>query len=509
MKGLIVRRPLDSPARRHGRVLAPAFLWLLMLALSLAAAAPAAAALLNLSWNAPTSNEDGSSLQDLAGYRVYYGYYSTHAPDPPCNGSRIDVGKVTNYQLTGLTQGSAYYVQVTAVDTAGNESACSGEASGVAAPQTATLTLAKYGAGTGTVTSVPSGISCGADCSEAYGLNATVSLTAAPASGSAFAGWSGACSGTGSCSVVMSQSRSVTATFNAATASTATLSVTKTGAGAGTVTSSPAGITCGTDCSESYSTAASVTLTAAPAAGSSFAGWSGACTGTGTCTVSMSQARTATATFNLANLAGTNGLVAAYSLNAASGGTVPDASGNSWSGTVSGAWATAGRYGSGLAFDGVNDQVTTRFAANLSRWTVSVWVRSGAAPAAKRSTGPVHREKNFQINWNHESAAFRGAAALRVNGAWHAASFGSLAANTWYHLTATYDGETLRAYRNGILVSSNYNPSGTPDSESATMKLGRHATAAQHFWGTVDEVRVYNRALSLAEIQAVMTTPLP
>jgi hypothetical protein len=84
----------------------------------------------------------------------------------------------------------------------------------------------------------------------------------------------------------------------AATATTFPLTVTKAGPGSGTVTSSPAGINCGTDCSESYASGTNVTLTAAPAAGSTFAGWSGACSGTGTCAVAMSAARSVTATFN-------------------------------------------------------------------------------------------------------------------------------------------------------------------------------------------------------------------
>lgn len=77
------------------------------------------------------------------------------------------------------------------------------------------------------------------------------------------------------------------------------LTVTKAGTGTGTVTSSPAGIDCGSDCTESYATGTSVTLTATPSAGSVFAGWSGACTGTGTCTVAMTEARSVTATFDL------------------------------------------------------------------------------------------------------------------------------------------------------------------------------------------------------------------
>ena len=79
------------------------------------------------------------------------------------------------------------------------------------------------------------------------------------------------------------------------------LSVTKAGTGTGTVTSSPAGIDCGSTCSAEYASGTSVTLTAAAASGSTFSGWSGACSGTeATCTVSMSEARSVTANFALA-----------------------------------------------------------------------------------------------------------------------------------------------------------------------------------------------------------------
>jgi len=83
-----------------------------------------------------------------------------------------------------------------------------------------------------------------------------------------------------------------------------TLTVSKAGTGSGTVTSSPSGINCGVDCTEVYTTGTSVVLTAVPTAGSSFAGWSGSCSGTGTCTVSMTQARNVTATFNLIPIVG-------------------------------------------------------------------------------------------------------------------------------------------------------------------------------------------------------------
>ncbi len=162
-----------------------------------------------------------------------------------------------------------------------------------------TLTVTKAGTGTGTVTSSPAGINCGATCSASFTSGAVVVLTALPADGSNFVGWSGAgCTGTSTCSVTMSAAEAVTATFNT-TATNFTLTVTKAGTGTGTVTSNPAGINCGATCSASFTSGQVVVLTAAAATGSTFVGWSGAgCTGTGTCSVTMSAAEAVTATFN-------------------------------------------------------------------------------------------------------------------------------------------------------------------------------------------------------------------
>jgi hypothetical protein len=92
----------------------------------------------------------------------------------------------------------------------------------------------------------------------------------------------------------MNAAKSVTATFNVPNQ---TLTVGKAGTGSGTVTSSPAGINCGTACSYAYTYNTVVTLTPAPKPMSIFSGWSGACSGTGTCTVTMSTAKSVTATF--------------------------------------------------------------------------------------------------------------------------------------------------------------------------------------------------------------------
>src|ERR1041385_3961404 len=91
---------------------------------------------------------------------------------------------------------------------------------GSAQAVTQTLTVTKAGNGTGTVTSSPAGINCGATCTASFTKNINVTLTATADPGFTFAGWSGACTGTGSCVVKMSANKTVTATFNTACSGT-------------------------------------------------------------------------------------------------------------------------------------------------------------------------------------------------------------------------------------------------------------------------------------------------
>jgi VCBS repeat-containing protein len=76
-----------------------------------------------------------------------------------------------------------------------------------------TLTVSKSGTGTGTVTSNPAGIACGATCSAGFNQGTSVTLTATPGAGAVFSGWSGACTGSGTCIVSMTVARSVNAAF--------------------------------------------------------------------------------------------------------------------------------------------------------------------------------------------------------------------------------------------------------------------------------------------------------
>jgi hypothetical protein len=185
-------------------------------------------------------------------------------------------------------------------------------------------------------------------------------------------------------------------------------------------------------------------------------------------------------------------------------GDAKDSSGNGNHGTVNGDpnWVT-GRIGGALQFNGVDDYVHTDYATDLPAWTVALWVSCPAGPSSAPSAGPVHRERNFQINWNHSLGDFRGAVCLQIRRRWFAASFGELKANRWYHLAATYDGENLKAYTNGVLIMDNPDPSGPQDKESKTLKFARHALYNDYFEGTIDDVRIYSYDLSADEVAAL------
>lgn len=165
------------------------------------------------------------------------------------------------------------------------------------APMQMTLTTTKIGSGTGTITSAPAGIDCGTTCTGIYDWSIQVTLTATPATGSTFNGWTGACTGTvATCTVTMDQTKNITASF---APMQMTLSVAKTGSGTGgTITSLQTGIDCGVSCSGIYDWGSQVTLAATPATGSTFQGWTGACSGTATtCTVTMNHTQNVTASF--------------------------------------------------------------------------------------------------------------------------------------------------------------------------------------------------------------------
>lgn len=156
-------------------------------------------------------------------------------------------------------------------------------------PQTMTVSVT----GGGRVTSQPQGIDCPTSCSAQFVAGAQVVLTPLPKDGYRFTGWSGDCSGGGACSVTMDAQKTISANF------VANKSLTAIKIGNGTLTSTPSGILCGAVCQSTFTSGATVTLSAAPDMGWGFFGWNGGCTGTGACSVVLDQDKTVTGEFRL------------------------------------------------------------------------------------------------------------------------------------------------------------------------------------------------------------------
>jgi subtilisin family serine protease len=134
------------------------------------------------------------------------------------------------------------------------------------------LLVARDGEGGGTITSQPPVVDCGPTCHATIAPGTPVELTAEAAADSKFTGWSGACTGSGPCVLTMDRSTSARARFDRLFTTLHVALLGYSGA-SGSITSSPAGIACGTDCSEEYPGGSVVTLSAHPDRGSYLIQW--------------------------------------------------------------------------------------------------------------------------------------------------------------------------------------------------------------------------------------------
>ncbi|TMG42047.1 MAG: LamG domain-containing protein, partial [Chloroflexi bacterium] len=212
------------------------------------------------------------------------------------------------------------------------------------------------------------------------------------------------------------------------------------------------------------------------------------------------------------------GLVAAYGFSEGTGTTTADATGKGHTGTLQGgaSWTTSGKYGSGLSFNGSTAYVDLGNAADLQltgSMTWSAWIYATSNPP---DDGQIIA-KSGGAGWQFKTTPDTGQHTFGVG---VSADAGSLtqrysttvrALGTWYHVAGVYDAtaRTLDLYVNGVLdngVLSGMVPASQYNA-AENVTVGRRA-GGFYFAGTIDEVRLYNRALSQAEIQADMNAPL-
>ena len=194
----------------------------------------------------------------------------------------------------------------------------------------------------------------------------------------------------------------------------------------------------------------------------------------------------------------TPGLVAAYAFNDGSGTTLLDASGHGRNGTITGATWTTGRNGGGLSFDGADDHVALGSLGTFynNAFTLEAWVQKSTA---KKDVGVVGSWTGTGPMLWVDHAAGRHYVTLGTSFSSYLDSGVSPAVGQWQHLAATFDGTTARYYVDGAQVATRA-VSGSVGS-SNTWRIGAYGAAPGGFFdGLVDDVRVYNRALTAGQI---------
>jgi glucose/arabinose dehydrogenase/PKD repeat protein len=202
------------------------------------------------------------------------------------------------------------------------------------------------------------------------------------------------------------------------------------------------------------------------------------------------------------------GLVAAYGFDEASGAGVVDGSGNGLNGTLTGATrSTGGRFGSALSFDGVNDWVTVPDANALdltTGLTMSAWVNPTAIGSIYRTVLMKEQPGGLIYTLYAGEGTGKPSAHIFTTSEQRASGPTNTAPNTWTHLASTWDGTTLRTYVDGIQVGTRA-VGGTLRTSTGVLRIGGTGVWAEWFAGRIDEVRIYNRALTGAELQGDMT----
>jgi hypothetical protein len=205
-----------------------------------------------------------------------------------------------------------------------------------------------------------------------------------------------------------------------------------------------------------------------------------------------------------------SGPVAWYKFDESSGTTAIDSSGLGNNGTLlGGASRTSGVSGSALSLDGSSGNVTVSDSNSLdltSAFTISVWVN----PTVTYADFKPILVKNYVYYLYAYSTGYcgNGGTFAGYDGG-YACNSTLLPANTWTLVTVTSNGSTIRLYKNGAEVS-NAPVAGSITASSGTLQIGA-SQFGEYFNGKLDDVRIYNRALSVSEIQSIynQATPTP
>jgi len=224
--------------------------------------------------------------------------------------------------------------------------------------------------------------------------------------------------------------------------------------------------------------------------------------GAGTVTKQLASAITVKSPDSAAG--GSSGLVLALGFDEGSGSTARDSSGLASNGVLRNASWTTGKFGNAVQFDGVSSWVSVPDSVSLNPTaglTLQAWVLPAAAMGnwsqaiVKEKSGGATYYLAASTHWAVPVGGVTiGGAETMVRGPT------AIPPGTWSHIALTYDGASQRLYVNGREVASRAQ-SGRPDAGSGPLRIGGNSVWGEYFKGALDEIRVYNRALSATEIQ--------
>jgi len=389
---------------------------------------------------------DASTSSGVGGYKVSYGQTSGSYT------STIDVGNTTASAVSGLQEGTKYYFAVKAYDSTKTVESVYSNESSMTVPVATTAVTADFTA------SKTSGV-------------ATLAVDFTPVTTGTITSWAWSFPGSYTPSVTNTTAKVTTASYP--TAGTYSVSLTVTGSSGSITKTYPNLITV---------TAPTTTTT----------------TGTTTGTT------TTTGTSN-------TGLVAAYGFDEVSGTTVADASGKGNLGTISNATRiTNGHSGKALSFNGTNAWVTVKDSASLdlsTSMTLEAWVyptsltTGGKTVIAKELSGGAVYNLYANEDANVPISSFNDGNYQVISGP------NQLRVNQWAHLVSTYDGQYQRLYVNGVEVANQAQNSLIQPSTGA-LRIGGNSVWGEYFQGYIDEVRIYNRALTATEVTNNLKTAI-
>jgi hypothetical protein len=211
------------------------------------------------------------------------------------------------------------------------------------------------------------------------------------------------------------------------------------------------------------------------------------------------------------NTIGRSGVIASYSLNESIGTVIYDSTGNGHHGTVGGAaWNANGRMAGALSFDGRSlTSIANSVGLELSQaLTIAGWVKPTASGGTQTVLAKDHGKALAYALFAAQGTLRLPSGMVRI-GCKDIDVVGRapLALDTWSHLALTCDGAAVRLFVNGVEVASKP-VAGPIETSGGTLHFGGSGVFGEFFKGVLDEVRIYNRALSAAEINEDMTIPV-